>query len=313
MKYGEIQGVGKKVSRLVQGCTGIDSREQAAANDLLDAVFALGCNAFDTAHVYGGGNSERALGAWINARGLRDQVVVIDKGAHHSGDRKRVTDFDIKADLHDNLARLKTDYVDIWLLHRDDPDVPVGPIVEVLNELKVAGKVRAFGGSNWTAERIAAANEYAAKHGLTGFAASSPNLSLAVPKEIPWGGCVSIAGPAGAADRAYYRKAQLPLLFWSSLAGGFFSGRFTRDNLAEQKGYADELVVRCYCTEENFQRYDWAAKVAKDLGVAVPQIALAWVFAQGLNAFCLTACRSGQEMADNVKALDLKLPGKLPE
>ena len=308
MKYGHIDGIDKPVSRLVQGCTMIGQGQVEENFALLDAVFEAGCTAFDTAHVYGGGKSERVLGRWVNERGLGDKVVIITKGAHHSRDRRRLTPFDISADLHDSLARLKTDTIDLYLLHRDDPDYPVGPIVERLNELAGEGKIRAFGGSNWTHDRLAEANEYAAAHGLTGFAASSPNLTLVVQKEVPWDDCISIAGPEGAEARKWYADTQMPLLCWSSLAGGFLSGRFRRDNLETAEGYMDELVVRCYCTEENFQRLDAAERLAEDAGVQLPQVALAYIFNQPLNAFALTACMSGEEYAANIAALDLKLP-----
>ena len=179
MEYGHVQGVDKPVSRLVQGTMMLSSRELEQSFALLDAVYALGCNTFDTAHVYGGGDCERTMGQWVNERKLREKVVIIGKGAHHNQDRKRVTPFDITSDIHDSLARFKFSYIDLYLLHRDDPTVPVGPIVEALNEHKRAGRIRAFGGSNWTHERIREANEYATAHGLTPFAASSPNFSLA--------------------------------------------------------------------------------------------------------------------------------------
>ena len=82
--------------------------------------------------VYAGGDSERVIGRWIDGRQNRDKVVIIDKGAHHNVDHKRVIPFDITADLHDSLARLKTDCIDIYLLHRDNFDVPVRSIVECL-------------------------------------------------------------------------------------------------------------------------------------------------------------------------------------
>ena len=172
MRYDEVRGVGKRVSRLVQGTIMLRSEELEPGLELLDAVYGLGCNSFDTAHVYGGGEGERVLGQWIESRGVRDEVVILTKGAHHNADRRRVTPFDIASDLHDSLARLRTDYVDLYLLHRDDPSVPVGPIVEALNEHLTAGRIRAFGGSNWSAERIRKANEYAKAHGLVPFSAS---------------------------------------------------------------------------------------------------------------------------------------------
>src|SRR5918911_4469580 len=161
MQYGSVPGIQKPVARLVQGTMMINAESPEKFFPLLDAVFELGCNTFDTAHNYWSGASERTLGRWINERGVRDQVVVIDKGAHYNVDRKRVTPFDITSDIYDSLARLKSDYIDVYLLHRDDPNVPVGPIIEVLNEHLRAGRIHAFGASNWTPERIEQANEYA--------------------------------------------------------------------------------------------------------------------------------------------------------
>lgn len=141
MYYGSVRGVGKPVSRLVLGTMIINTRELERSFNLLDSVFELGCTTFDTAHVYGDGESERGIGRWMEERGNRDEVVIISKGAHHNADRRRVTPFDITSDLYDSLARLRTDYIDIYLLHRDDPSVPVEPIVECLNEHLAAGRV----------------------------------------------------------------------------------------------------------------------------------------------------------------------------
>ena len=83
-----------------------------------------------------------------------------------------------------------------------------------------------------------------------------PNFSLAVQIEPPWANCISISGPDGAAARAWYQEHNMPLFTWSSLAGGFFSGRFRRDNLDTFDSYGDRLCVTSYCSEENFQRLD---------------------------------------------------------
>ena len=313
MEYGSIPGVDLPVSRVIQGCTGISRRELDLALDLLDGVFELGCTACDTAVIYGGGQSERALGEWVSRRGVRKKVVLVTKGAHHNQDRKRVTPFDIASDLHDSLARLKTDYIDVYLLHRDDPDVPVGEIVEALNEHASSGKIRAFGGSNWTGDRIRQANDYARDHGLTGFVVSSPNLSLAVSADVPWGGCVSISAPEGRADRQWYAETQMPVLAWSSLAGGFLTGRFTRENVHTFTEGMDATLVRCYGTEENFRRLDWAKRIAADSGASVAQVAVAWLFRQPLNVFALTACDTKQEMAANIEALKLPLGDDCPD
>ena len=307
MQYGSVPGLNKPVSRLVQGTVMVRSDSWATSVELLDAVFALGCNTFDTAHVYGQGDNERTFGRWVNERGLREQVVIIGKGAHHNQDRQRVTPFDITADIHDSLARLRTDYIDLYLLHRDNPAVPVGPIVEVLNEQLAAGRIKAFGGSNWSQSRVRAANEYASAHGLVPFAAASPHFSLAIQFKEPWENCITLTGDANEAARRYYRETQMPLFTWSSLAGGFFSGRFRPDNLNTFTEYLDKLCVQSYCYEENFARYARAEELAQRRGVSVPQLALAYVLSQPWNVFTLVGCANGAEFAVNAAALDLRL------
>ena len=307
MEYGTVPGITKPISRLVQGTVMIGSKDIDASFALLDAVLECGGNTFDTAHGYGNGDAERTFGRWLRDRGLRDQIVIIGKGAHHSQDRRRVTPFDITADLHDSLARMRVDAIDLYLLHRDDPTVPVGPIVEVLNEHLRAGKIRAFGGSNWTHERVAAANAYAAEHSLTPFAASSPNFSLAEQVKEPWLGCISISGPAGQAARDWYASAQMPLFTWSSLAGGFFSGRFQRDNLDTFESYLDQLCVQSYCYEDNFKRLDRARTLAEKKGLTIPQVALAYVLNQPLAIFALVGCQNGAEFRANAEASILRL------
>ncbi|RIK39661.1 MAG: aldo/keto reductase [Chloroflexi bacterium] len=307
MQYSSVPGVTKPVARLVQGSVMLSSSRLEESFALLDGVFALGGTTFDTAHGYGAGDVERTFGRWVNERGLRDQVVIIGKGAHHNQDRQRVTPFDISSDLHDSLARLKTDYIDLYLLHRDDPTKPVGPIVEVLNEHKAAGKIHAFGGSNWSVRRIEEANEYADKHGLTPFVASSPNFSLAVQAQAPWPNCISISGSAMEAERQWYIERNMPLFTWSSLAGGFFSGRFNRDNLDDFASGLDKLAVTTYCTEQNFRRLDRAQKLAQEKGLTVTQIAMAYVFSVPLNIFALVGCATPDEFKANLQASEVKL------
>jgi 1-deoxyxylulose-5-phosphate synthase len=307
MEYGHIEGVSKPISRLVQGTIMVSSAKLEESFALLDAIFAEGCTTFDTAHVYGNGDDERTVGRWIRERGIRDQVVVLGKGAHHNSDRQRVTPFDIEADLHDSFARFGFDFIDIYILHRDDPSQPVGPIVEVLNEYQAKGQIGVFGGSNWSHERIEAANEYAYAHNLKPFAVSSPNFSLANQHQPPWPNCISIAAEQGKSAREWYGAHDVALFTWSSLAGGFFSGRFRRDNLESFDSYFDKLAVSSYCYEDNFQKLERAEQLAQERGLTLPQIALAYVMSQPLNIFALVGCNNVGEFRDNVAALSLKL------
>ena len=309
MQYGEIPGVKKPVARVVQGTTMLGSDlDTAQSFSLLDQVYELGCNTIDTAHVYCGGDSERIIGQWIQARALRDQMVIITKGAAHSEDRRRMTPFDIASDLHDSLARLKTEYIDLYLLHRDDPNMLVEPIIDTLNEHLQAGRLHAFGASNWSHERIEAANSYARANGLEPFVASSPQFSLVESLDEPWPLCISISGPAGVAAREWYARTQMPLLAWSPLASGFFSGRFRRDNLhlfGEREW--DEVAVRTYASEANFQRFDRASVLAAEKGLTTAQIALAYVMNQPMNLFALVGPHSAEKFKANIEASKVQL------
>jgi len=309
MRYGEIPGIDKPVARVVQGGTMIGSDlDEAKSFTLLDQVYELGCNTIDTAHVYSGGNSERVIGRWIQERGLRDKLVIITKCAAHSQDRRRMTPFDITSDLSDSLARLKTDYVDLYLLHRDDLSVPVEPIVDVLMEHRRAGRLRAFGASNWSHQRIEAANAYAGANGLAPFVASSPQFSLADSLDEPWPLCLTISGPGEAAAREWYTQTQMPLLAWSPLASGFFSGRFRRDNLhtfGEREW--DRVCMRTYASEVNFQRLDRAASLAAEKGLTAAQVALAYVMNHPMNVFAVVGPSSGEKFKANVEACEVRL------
>ncbi len=307
MKYGSIPGVTKPVARLVQGSVMLSTAERERSFALLDAVLAHGCTTIDTAHIYGSGDVDRVLGEWMDDRGVREQVVIIGKGAHPKQGRQRVTPADLVSDLDASLDALRTDYIDLYLLHRDDPTVPVGPLMEALNEQLRAGKIHAFGGSNWSHARLQEANDYAATHDLTPFAASSPNLGLAVQLKAPWEGCLSVSGPAGAEERAWYAATRTPLFSWSSLAGGFFSGRFTPDNLGDFTSSADKLCAEVYGSPDNFGRLARATELGAQRGLSAAQVALAYVLSQPLDTYALVGSATPAELSQNVAAVDVQL------
>lgn len=307
MQQREIPGVSKKVPRLVLGTAHFPfprSRfavwKKPADEALLDEAFELGFTAFDTAAVYGQGATETMLGRWMKSRKVRDRVVLIGKGAHpDTSGRARVTPGDIASDLNDSLRRLETDFIDIYLLHRDDPTQPVGPLMQALHQEIKRGRIGAIGASNWTHARIAEANDYATAQGLTPFAVSSPQFGLATPSEEPWHGCVSIGGDAGEGARRWYSEKKMAVLAWSSLGGGFFSGRFRRDNLGSFESYSDQLCVRCYCNPTNFSRLERAQALAKDKGLTPAQIALAWVLQTPLQPLAIVSSSSVSNLRFN--------------
>ena len=290
----------KTLSRIVMGTMIIGLTNYKDSAELLDDALALDINTLDIAWVYGGGDSERAIGRWMQERKNREQIYIITKGAHHNQDRERVTPFDITADLTDSLARLKTDYIDLYLLHRDDVSKPVGPIVDVLNEHVKAGHIRGFGGSNWTHERIAQANTYAAETGQMPMTASSPNYGLCEQVYDPWGpGCVTISGPKEAEARKYYETQNFPVFAYSSLGRGMLSGKVNRENY---KDLLDKAAMTAYAHEVNFKKLDRACSMAEQKGVSIPQIALAYILNQSLNIFPIVGAASKKELSEAVAA-----------
>lgn len=316
MHYKKIQYVDKPISPIVFGTAtpilfaAIDEsrsdieecRQKAFA--LMDDVFAAGINCFDCSDHYG----EEILGEWIELRGIRDKAVIFSKCAHPNKWRDRVTDFDILYDVHNALKKLRTDYIDIYMLHRDNPSVPVGAIVDTMNRLYDEGKIGAFGGSNWTHERIAEANEYAAKHSLIPFTVASPNFGLAEQVDNPWvGQCTSLSGPQNAASRQWHLDNNIAVFAYSTLARGFFSGAFKSDEPEKAKQILDEAGIKGYFCESNLERLRRAEILANEKGVSVAQIALAWLFASPLNTFLLTSPVNQTQINQNVSSENIKL------
>ncbi|KIL41495.1 aldo/keto reductase [Gordoniibacillus kamchatkensis] len=297
MQFIDIAGAGKPVSRLIKGSDYFrhDNYETVARN--LDAYLAIGGNTVDTAHIYSGGQSEEVLGKYLSETGNRDKIVILTKGAHHDRNGPRVDKASIDSDLRTSLERLQTGFIELYALHRDNPDVPVGPIIDALNEHIEAGRIGAIGASNWTWQRLEEANEYAAKHGLVGFSFSSPNLSLAKANEPFWAGCVS----ADAETCRWHERTGMPLLSWSSQARGFFTGRFTPD----VRDNAD--LVRVFYSDDNWERYRRAERLAAEKGVTTIQIALAYVLNQPFPAAALIGAQNPEELRSCEEGEQIKL------
>jgi len=258
--------------------------------DLLDAWFELGGNVVDCGREYG--ESERILGHWLRDNDRRRDVVVITKGGHQEQDRRRVTPPDISADLLESLGVLGAESIQIYMLHRDDPSQSVGPLVEILNEHRRAGRIGAFGCSNWSTTRLDEANAYARTHDLEAISCSSPGLGLAQQREPPWPDCVSADDPD---SRAWYERAGMPVFAWSSQAAGFFAG------------VDGPEILRVYGGEDNLERLRRARELGERIGHTANEVALAWVLAQPFPTYAIIGPRTVDELQRSVAALQIEL------
>jgi 1-deoxyxylulose-5-phosphate synthase len=294
----QIQHLDRPLSRLVMGSAWFHEEHRDRIVALLDAWAELGGTTIDTAENYSAGESEVEIGRWLRDSGMGDRTVVITKGGHPYDGRNRITAADIETDLLGSLDRLKRDRIELYLLHRDDPSVPVGEVLGILNGHREAGRITAFGGSNWSTERLAEAQAYADANGVQGFSASSPNLALAVWTEPPWEACVSASDPA---SRAWYERTRLPLIAWSSQAAGYFAGPDRTSDPVADAGR------RVYDTDDNQERYARAERLAAQRGVTASQIALAWVLEQPFPVVAVVGPRSADQARGNVATLGIRL------
>ena len=299
MKQTTIPGVKKAISKLFLGSMVFSPDRMDFSFSMLNQFFDAGGNAIDTAHGYGGGGSEIVIGTWMTMRNNRSDVFVLDKGGHPNGrvPRPRLSPEELERDIRESLTRLRTDYIDLYVLHRDDPGIPVGTIIDFLNQEIGAGRLRAIGASNWEHQRIQQANDYAIEHGLKGFVASSSNLSLAVPMEPMWAGVLSVSQEAW----NWHRAKQFPLMPWSSQAGGFFSGAFTPENRE------NENMVRVYYNNDNFERLNRAQALGEQNGASAIQIVLAYVLHQPFPIFPLIGPRTPDELTSSLGGVEIEL------
>ena len=288
-----LPGLTQPISQLIIGC---DNRNTLAEGAIVwDAWMEAGGNAFDTGFVYGGGLHEKVLGDWMRARGVAKDVVVIAKGAHTPYCTPRA----IGIQLDMSLDRLGLDHAPIYIMHRDNPAVPVAEFIDALNALKHAGKIGIFGGSNWSPARLAEANGYAAAHGLEPFRILNNNLSLAVMEKPVWAGCIT----SNTADSlAYLRQNTVAHLSWSSQARGYFLPEALRNRLP-----ADTAPETCFGSAANAERRGRAETLAAEKGVSAHNIATAWVLSQSFASLALIGPRSPGEIASTLPGAALKL------
>lgn len=302
MIYGEVAGVSVPLSRLVLGSGSFDEDRRDEAWRLLDRYAAAGGTVIDTAAIYGGGASERVVGGWLDRSGYRDSMVIATKGGHPNLPdwHGRLTPEDVEHDIGSSLSRLNVEYVDLYMLHRDDEQIPVGELIDTLAAHVANGRAKAIGVSNWSWQRVQQANAYASRSGAPRVVANSIQYSLAAPKAaVLLPGTVTLSGDAAAFE--WYSETQLPVLAWSSQANGFFSGRYPPDV------HDDTVVERVYYHEDNWRRLERATRLAVSRGCTPSQVAMAWLLGQPLDLFAVIGCTQLPHLEESLGTLDLRL------
>ena len=293
-----IPGINKDLSRVVFGCDNQSDSNHAFA--MFDHFFSQGGNVFDTAYIYNEGKSDLYLGSWLDARGLREEVVVLGKGAHTPD----CTPDKIRPQLDETLSRMSASYLDIYCLHRDNEDLPVEGFIDTLNELKDEGLVSIFGASNWSLKRFKEANDYALSTGKEPFTVLSNNFSLAHMNNPVWPGCFSCSEDD---YLKYLTDNQISIFPWSSQARGFFLDTQEFTALAHVADPNREEQDRVWGSADNLERRKRCFDLAEEKDVDPIQMALAFVLNQDFPSFPLIGPRNFFETESSLQATQIQV------
>jgi len=308
MDYDKIKGLDKKISKLIIGND--NQTEFDSAAKLWDHWISIGGNAFDNAHIYGNGLMETLMGDWQEKRKIRDNIVLIAKGAH----TPNCDPISISSQLTESLDRLKTDFADIYIMHRDNQDIPVGEFMDVLNNEVNKGRIKIFGASNWTLERFKEANEWVEKNNIQPMSILNNNLALSKMIKPLWAGCVSSNNDL---ILDYLNKTQTAHLSWSSQGRGYFlsddicqaiEDKITKDESSwRQPGENSSGPLSCYDSPDNRERKHRAIKLAEKLNVTAQNIAGTWPLNQSFPSFALIGPRTTSETDTSLPSLDIRI------
>jgi aryl-alcohol dehydrogenase-like predicted oxidoreductase len=271
--------------------------ETTSANACVDAAFEAGINFIDTANVYSGGRAEEFLGDVLQLR-PRDSYVLATKVYGEMPDGGRgLSREQILKQIDGSLARLRTDYVDLYQCHSYDRDVPLEETLEALTEVVRAGKARYIGVSNWNGEQIRAAVDLAREHAYAKIVSSQPEYSLLHrdPERDVF--------PAS-------RENGISQIVWSPLAQGVLTGKYApgegygSGTRAEARG--DTFMSR-YLGDDVLERVQRLRPIADGLGITTGQLALAWALDEPNLASAIVGASRPEQVAENAGASGVEL------
>ncbi|MBO4869125.1 MAG: aldo/keto reductase [Clostridia bacterium] len=283
----------RRLSAVAFGCDRITTADAPLTAEFLDTYVSYGGNFLDTARIYGFGDCEAALGAWLVRGGNRKKVFLGTKGGHPdlSDMHKGRLDFaSLQYDICKSLEALKTDHVDMYYLHRDDRTLDVAVIVETLNAFIGRGYTRYIGVSNWRQDRIEAANAYATAHSLTPFTADQVQFSLAKQVVCDDDTLVIMDKPL----YEFHKRTDMACVCYSSQAKGYFSKLQNGQPLSG-------LASRWFDCEENRQILK---KLSPDTATAA---ALFYLIEQPFPTYAIIGASTPGQLVSSLQSLDMRL------
>jgi aryl-alcohol dehydrogenase-like predicted oxidoreductase len=306
MQYNKLGDTGLIVSRLAFGvmtfgsATGtvfeaISKVDQKLGNEMVAKALDAGINHFNTADVYTSGQSEEFLAKALGNR--RKDVVISTKVGFRSAEaliHQGLSRHHILESVDGSLRRLGTDYIDIYLVHRFDPYTPADETAEALDSLVKSGKVRYIGFSNWPAWLAAKAVGLQREHHWARFKAAELYYSL-VGRDVEH----ELA--------PFVQDAGIGVLVWSPLAGGFLSGKYTRDNPKGDGGRLNSFDMLPYDKDKGYQLLDRLRTMAAAHNASVAQLAIAWVLSKPFVSSVLLGANKFSQLEDNLGAVKVKL------
>jgi len=308
MDYGRLGQTGLKVSRICLGCMTYGSSkwrswvlDEEAAGPFFRQAIEAGITFFDTADVYSQGESERVTGRWLREYGKRHELVIATKVNGPMGrdvnnrglSRKHILDA-----IDRSLERLGVDYVDLYQIHRFDPETPIEETLEALDDVVRAGKARYIGASSMYAWQFMKMLSVSRDHGWTPFVSMQPQLNLVYREE----------------EREMLplcRDQGIGVIPWSPLARGFLAGG--RANPGEgntERARTDEFSTRLYYQAPDHAVVDALTELSKQRGVSNMQLALAWVLRNSVVAAPIIGASKAHHIDDAVAALKVRLSGE---
>jgi aryl-alcohol dehydrogenase-like predicted oxidoreductase len=302
MKTRKLGGSGIEVSPICLGGNVFGwTADEPTSFAILDAFVDAGFNFIDTADVYSrwvpghkGGESETVLGNWFQRSGNRKKVILATKvGIELAPDKKGLSKAYILREVEDSLARLQTDYIDLYQSHIDDQSTPIEETLQAYQQLIQQGKVRAIGASNYSAERLALSLQISKQHGLPRYESLQPHYNLyeraGYEKEL----------------EASCLKEGLGVIPYFALASGFLTGKYRSENdLA--KGPRGQMVKK-YLDERGFRILAALDAVAAKLHSTPGKVSIAWLIARPSITAPIASATSVEQLKDLVDAANLHL------